>query len=824
MKVVIIGGVAGGASTATRLRRMDENAEIILLERGEYFSYANCGLPYYIGDVIKDRERLFVQTKEGFKHRFNIDARPFNEVLSINRIERSVTIKNLKTGDIYEEFYDKLVISTGVTPFIPPISGIDNEKIFTLRNVPDTDRIKNFITQNNPKNAVIVGGGFIGLEMAENLHHLGMEVAVIEALDQVMAPIDFSMAAIVHQHMKDKEVGLFLSEMVDKFESADGGVRIYFKSGRNIKTDMVIWSAGVRPETKLAKEADLEIGKLGGIFIDEYMQTSDPDIYALGDVVEVNNPVLGKSALISLAGPANKQGRIVADNIVFGNKRRYEGSIGTSIAKVFDLTVASTGVSAKVLRKENIPYISSYTHSLSHAEYYPSSTDLDIKIVFSPENGKLLGAQVVGYKGVESRINLFAQVIKKGGTIYDLEEIEHAYAPPFSSAKDPVNIAGFVADNILNNINKIVYWRDVVNLDMTKNILIDVRTQEENALGTIPNSVNIPLDELRNRINEIPKDKRIIVFCAIGLRGNNACRILTQRGFNNVVNLSGGYKTYKNAVAEQNTPNFGFKDMNQDKVKETCHSLQNEQESILIDACGLQCPGPIMRLKKSYDQLAYGQKLAIKATDTAFANDVRSWCNSTGAKLLSVDSKDGVISAVIEKNEQVLPTEEFSCPSTPPITNKGKSFIVFSNDLDKAMASFILANGAAMTGQKVTMFFTFWGLSIIKKATVIHVKKDIWGKMFGWMLPSNSKKLGLSKMNMGGMGPMMMRKVMKEKNVFSLEELIQQAVENNIEMIACTMSMDVMGIKKEELLDNVRLGGVATYIDSAERSNVNLFI
>ena len=814
MNYLIIGGVAGGATVATRLRRMDEKANIILFERGKYVSYANCGLPYYIGDTINNREKLFVQTAKGFTDRFRIDIRTEQEVTAIRPDKKEVEIKNLSTGETYTETYDKLVLSPGAEPLRPGIEGIGSKKIFTLRNVPDTDTIKNYVNTENPKRAIVVGGGFIGLEMAENLHDLGIQVDVVEMANQVMAPLDFSMAAIVHRQLTDKGVGLHLEDGVSRFEEKDGGVTVHLRSGKQIATDMVLLSIGVRPETKLAKDAGLAIGERGGITVNDYMQTSDADIYALGDAVEVRHLVTGQPALIPLAGPANKQGRIVADNIVFGNKEKYPGSIGTSIAKVFDLTVAAAGANAKLLQRNNIPYISSYTHGASHAGYYPGAVPLSIKILFAPENGKLLGAQIVGFNGVDKRIEMLAQVIQRGGTVHDLTELEHAYAPPYSSAKDPVNMAGFVAENILNKKSRIIQWRELAELP-ADTIRIDVRTHDEYKLGTIPGFINIPVDELREHLDELPKEKPIVVTCAVGLRGYLAYRILVQNGFKHVRNLSGGYKTWSVATA----PIKEIVSHKPEIPESTSYGNSDSQINLLkVDACGLMCPGPVMQLKKNYEALKIGEQLQITATDQAFGKDVTSWCKMTGAELVALENKNGVVAATIRKQEKTA-----SCEISRNNADN-KTLIVFSDDLDKALASFVIANGAASTGKKVTMFFTFWGLNVIKKQHKPTVTKDLFGKMFGWMLPTHSGKLKLSKMNMGGAGSWMMRLIMKRKRIDSLESLIQQAIDNGVEMIACTMSMDVMGVQKEELMDNVTLGGVASYLERAEEANVNLFI
>ena len=814
MNYLIIGGVAGGATVAARLRRMDEKANIILLERGKYVSYANCGLPYYIGDTINNREKLFVQTAKGFTDRFRIDIRTEQEVTAIRPDKKEVEIKNLSTGETYTETYDKLVLSPGAEPLRPGIEGIGSKKIFTLRNVPDTDTIKNYVNTENPKRAIVVGGGFIGLEMAENLYDLGIQVDVVEMANQVMAPLDFSMAAIVHRQLTDKGVGLHLEDGVSRFEEKDGGVTVHLRSGKQIATDMVLLSIGVRPETKLAKDAGLAIGERGGIAVNDYMQTSDADIYALGDAVEVRHLVTGQPALIPLAGPANKQGRIVADNIVFGNKKKYPGSIGTSIAKVFDLTVAAAGANAKLLQQNNIPYISSYTHGASHAGYYPGAVPLSIKILFAPENGKLLGAQIVGFNGVDKRIEMLAQVIQRGGTVHDLAELEHAYAPPYSSAKDPVNMAGFVAENILNKKSRIIQWRELAELP-ADTIRIDVRTHDEYKLGTIPGFINIPVDELREHLDELPKEKPIVVTCAVGLRGYLAYRILVQNGFKHVRNLSGGYKTWSVATA----PIKEIVSHKPEIPESTSYGNSDSQINLLkVDACGLMCPGPVKQLKKNYEALKIGEQLQITATDQAFGKDVTSWCKMTGAELVALENKNGVVAATIRKQEKTA-----SCEISRNNADN-KTLIVFSDDLDKALASFVIANGAASTGKKVTMFFTFWGLNVIKKQHKPTVTKDIFGKMFGWMLPTHSGKLKLSKMNMGGAGSWMMRLIMKRKRIDSLESLIQQAIDNGVEMIACTMSMDVMGVQKEELMDNVTLGGVASYLERAEEANVNLFI
>lgn len=824
MKIVIIGGVAGGATTAARLRRMSESAEIIVIERGEHISYANCGLPYYIGGTIAERESLFVQTPEAFSRRFNVDVRVRHEVVSINPQSHTVSIKNLLTGQLYEQTYDKLVLSPGAEPVRPNLPGIDSEGIFTLRNVSDTDRIKDYIDHHKIKRAIVVGAGFIGLEMAENLHQLGIFVSIVEMAEQVMTPLDYSMASLVHQHLKTKNVEFFLKDGVSSFKKENGGVVVTLKSGRELHSELVILSIGVRADSHLAKDGGLELGQTGGIKVNEYLQTSHSDIYAVGDAIEFPNPITNIPQITYLAGPANKQGRICADNIILGNTRQYKGSINTAIAKVFDLTVASTGVSGRTMSKTGLPYTSSITHSGSHAGYYPGAIPMSIKIVFNPEDGKLYGAQIVGYDGVDKRIDLLATVVRNGGSIYDLMEIEHAYAPPYSSAKDPVNIAGFVAENIIAGKVKTCSWRDIESIDPENTLLVDVRTQDEFSLGSIPGAINTPVDEVRERLQEMDAGKRIIVFCGVGLRGYVACRILSQNGYENVENLSGGYKTWEFAIQKQSNEDIYERDYVgiDDHIYQTSGrseaAIANDIPTLAIDACGLQCPGPILKLKKSVEAAQYGQVLEVKATDPAFESDVKAWANMTGNKVMSVSHNAGVITAVLQKSK----TAEKRTSGTAAKDNK--TLIVFSDDYDKALASFVIANGAASTGKKVTMFFTFWGLNILKKENKPSVKKDFVSKMFAIMLPSSSKKLKLSKMNMLGMGSMMMRSIMRKKKIDTLESLMEQAQQNGIEFIACNMSMDVMGIHKDELIDGVQLGGVASYLEKAENASLNLFV
>ncbi len=551
MKYVIIGAVAGGASTAARLRRLDEHAEIVIFEKGEYISYANCGLPYYIGNVIKDRNALFVQTPASFNQRFNIDVRTMTEVKSINPSSKTITALNQITGKEYEETYDKLVLSPGAEPIRPPLEGISLEGIFTLRNITDTDAIKAFVQQKQVKKAVIIGAGFIGLEMAENLYDLGLKVSVIEMGNQILAPLDYPMAAFAQQHVRSKGVNLLLNSAVTAFEKNDNKLKVLLKDGEQLDADIVILSIGVKPDTKLVVNAGLKIGDAKGIWVNEFLQTSEPDIYAVGDAIEFTNPITNQSMNTYLAGPANKQGRICANNIVLGNVQKYNGEINTAIVKVFDMTVATAGTASKHLTKANIKHIVSTTQNGSHAGYYPGSKQMNIQIAFSPEDGRLLNAQIVGYEGVDKRIDILSSAIKRNSTIYELTEFEHAYAPPYSAAKDPINIAGFVAENILQNRSGVFYWNQIDTI-IDNEILLDVRTKEEFEEGHILNASNIPIDDLRGRIHEIDKTKNIYLYCLSGSRGYLAQRILKQNEYHNVLNLSGGYQLWKTCITEIN--------------------------------------------------------------------------------------------------------------------------------------------------------------------------------------------------------------------------------------------------------------------------------
>ena len=820
---VIVGGVAGGAGTAAKLRRLDENARIIMFERGEHISYANCGLPYYAGGAITERSRLFVVTPQKFKEVFNVEVNTFHEVISINKEEKFVRVKNITTGEEFNEYYDTLVLSPGAAPVRPRIPGIDDPAIFSLRSVSDIDAIVKALESSKTQRAVVVGGGFIGLEMAENLKEKGLQVTLVEALEQVMNVIDYDMATIVQQHIRDEGVQLYLKDGVKSFEREKGSINVTLNSGTVITTDIVILSIGVKPDTHLAHDAGLALGKNGAIVVDDQFNTSDPHIKAVGDAIEFPSPFTHLPVTVPLAGPANKQARLCAQSIVNGSCRPYRGTIATSIAKIFQLTAGSTGMTGKQLKMNEIPYKEIITHAGSHAGYYPGALQLAVKILYDEETGKLYGGQSVGFDGVDKRIDVLAAFIKKEGTIHDLAEFEQAYAPPFSSAKDPLNMLGFIAENAQEGMTKLITWDKVEEMRNKNAFFLDVRSPDEFDLGAIEGAINIPHTEIRDRLNEIPKDRPIVVNCAIGLRGYLGERMLRQHGYTEVYNLTGGFSTYHTVMNEiealenpQQAPLslFTYRPLDEDG------SPRSKQSDViaLVDACGLQCPGPILSLKKSMDALSEGDVLRVLATDPGFTRDVKSWTKMTGNTLMSLETKEGKIEAVIEKGSAVKPTTQSVS------TLQGSTLVVFSNDMDRVLASFVLANGAAASGKEVTMFFTFWGLTVLRKKSVGKVKKDFMGKMFGAMLPKGMESLPLSQINFGGIGPKLMKSRMKQKNVDQLRSMFTQARLAGVKMIACQMSMDIMGISASELLDGVEIGGVATYMEAASESNVNLFI
>lgn len=807
-RVLIVGGVAGGASTAARLRRLDESLEIVIFEKGEYVSFANCGLPYHIGGVIPNRESLLVQTPEKLKARFNIDVRVNSEVIKVDSLEKKVVVKE-RDGNEYEESFDYLVLAPGAKPLLPPIKGIDSKKILTLRNMNDMDKIKKEIEENKVKRSVVIGGGYVGVETAENLQHLGIETTLVEAAPNILAPFDGEIANILEYELVMKGINLMTSEKVVEFQEIGESVVVILESGKKIETDMVILSIGVAPDTKFLENSGITLGNRGHILVNDSLETNIPGIYALGDAILVENYITREESAIPLAGPANRQGRIVAGNIA-GREEKYNGSLGTAIIKVFDLTGASTGLNERAIKKLNTSYEKIYLHPNDHAGYYPGATPISIKVIYSKESLEILGAQAVGTNGVDKFIDVIATTIKFGGKIDDLAELELAYAPPFSSAKSPANMAGFIGKNIEEGLVEQIFVDDLEKYDPNTQIILDVRDAVELVVGEFKNSINIPLGELRKRVAELPKDKEILTYCAVGLRGYLAARFLSQNGYR-VKNIAGGIKSKVKEIHFQN----------KERVEPSIEVKKDIVESEFIDLSGLSCPGPLVKVKENMDKLQEGEILKVKVSDPGFYNDIQSWSKVTKNSLVNLEKKDGSIFAVLQKGDKKKLVE--SEKENKIIEDKnGMTIVVFSGDLDKAIAAFIIANGALAMGKKVTMFFTFWGLTILKKQNL--KKNSIIEKMFAMMLPKNSQGLPVSKMNFGGIGAKLIRSVMKKKNIMSLEELMAKSIESGVNITVCTMSMDVMGITPEELIDGINYGGVGNYLGAAEDSNNNLFI
>ena len=689
-KVVIVGGVAGGATAAARLRRLDEQAEIILLERGEYISFANCGLPYYIGEVIQERDKLLVQTPEAMRARFNIDVRVQSEVTAVHPDRKAITVNSQDRGQ-YEETYDYLLLSPGAKPIRPNLPGIDSSRIFTLRNIPDTDRIKAFVDREGSRRAVVVGGGFIGVEIAENLKERGLEVSLTEAAPHILPPFDSDMAVLVERELEENGIQLFLGDGVASFQEQADGLAVTLQSGKVLAADLVILAIGVVPETAFLSGSGIALGRRGHILVNDCLETSQAGIYAVGDAIEVIDFVSGQPAAIPLAGPANKQGRIAADNIA-GLSSQFKGSQGTAILKVFTLTAAATGNNERMLQRLGVACHAAIVHPNSHAAYYPGALPLTIKLLFD-DAGRILGAQAIGLDGIDKRIDVIATVIRLKGTVRDLTELELAYAPPYSSAKDPVNMVGFVAEDILSGLSDVFTYEQLASFDRQGTILLDVRTEMEFENGHLPDAINIPVDDLRRRLSDLDKDKLILTYCQVGVRGYIASRILSQNGFR-VKNLTGGYKSAVAQLAEPPATPSGIvldtetQVMRQAPVSRVAHCTLN--------ATGLACPGPLMRVKASMDEMDEGQVLEITASDPGFFADIGAWCQRTGNRLIEVRKEKGLVLASVEKIGQ----NSASQPLMAAAGKDNKTIIVFSGDFDKAMAAFIIANGAASMGKR----------------------------------------------------------------------------------------------------------------------------
>ncbi|MBM4156107.1 MAG: pyridine nucleotide-disulfide oxidoreductase [Lentisphaerae bacterium] len=823
MRVVIVGGVAGGASVAARLRRLDEGAQIVVIERTKYVSFANCGLPYHIGGVIKDRNLLLLQSPESLKASLNIDVRIGHEVLSVDRKIKSVRVRELDGGREYTEPYDVLVLAPGATPLRPELPGIDDPRVLVLRNVEDMDAIKRRV-DDRARGAIVIGGGYIGVEMAESLRQRGLDVDLVEMVDQVMPPLDKEMVAPLEDHLKARGVRLHLGTAAAAFRTSPGGrIQAELKTGTMLTADFIVLAAGVRPDVKLAKAAGLDVGPRGGIRVDAHMRTSDPAIYAVGDAVEVTHTVVGDSWLIPLAGPANRQGRVAADNIA-GRNSTYTSTQGTAIVKVFNMTAGGTGATEKTLVRAGVPYRKIHLHPSGHAGYYPGSAPMHIKVLFAPDSGKLLGAQVVGFDGVDKRLDVFATAIRAGMTVYDLEHLELGYAPPYGSAKDPVNMAGFVASNVLRGDVK--FWFAEEYPGKTEGaVLVDVRGPGEFEGWHIPGALNIPLGELRRRMGELPVDGKVRVYCKVGFRSYLAYRALRQAGFADVATLAGGVTTFRcihRALEpegeEEPVATLAYAEEEMSAPPPAAKPSDPVRE---LDCTGLQCPGPIMKIKEAVGAMNPGAELLVRVSDPGFAADGPAWCKRNGHELTGLREEAGTLTARIRKG---VPRAVAAAPSAAAAEDR-KTLVVFSGDLDKVMAAFVIANGALAMGSQVTMFFTFWGLNALRKTPAPDVPgKSAMERLFAAMMPGHAGDLKLSRMHMGGAGTAMMMKTMEAKKVPTLPSLIESARKAGARLIACAMSMEVMGLRREELLDGVDVGGVAAFLADADRSGTTLFI
>ncbi len=826
MKIVVVGGVAGGASVAARARRLNEDAEIVVFERGEYVSFANCGLPYHIGEVITDRSRLLLQTPESLNESLAIDVRVATEVIALDRAARTVTVRDLRSGREHTEGYDALALCQGADPMRLPLPGIDLPGIHVLRNVTDMDEIKAHLDgalaaaddRDGRVRAVVIGAGYIGLEMAENLRHRGAEVSVVELSDQIMPPLDKEVSIPVEQHLRGRGVELILNTAAAAFAERPGGaVAVELTNGTTLDADLVILSAGVRPNTSLAQAAGLEVGPRGGLRVDTHMRTSDPAIWAAGDAVETPHTVLPGSWITPLAGPANRQARVAAENIC-GRDTEYTSTQGTSIVKVFDMTAGGTGATERQLQREGVDYRTVHVHPSGHAGYYPGTAMMHIKLLFAPDDGKVLGAQIAGFDGVDKRLDVFATAIRLGATVHDLETLELAYAPPFGSAKDPVNMAGFVATNVLKGDLKLWYAQDFPEA-IEGGRLIDVRTPEEFAIWHIPGAENVPLADLRTVTSDWDLDEPLRLYCAVGFRSYLAYRLLVQRGFTDVRTLSGGSHTFRfwHALEPVGAP-AKAPEISYAEAVDLITVSRGTGESVDLDCTGLACPGPIMKLAKKMDELAPGDDVVVHVSDPGFASDGPAWAATKGHELREIHPEGPGYVATFRKGGA-------PAAGAPAIAKSDQvSFVVFSGDLDKVLAAFIIANGALAMGQKVAMFFTFWGLNALRREDPPKRERAMLDRMFGMMMPSGPDKLPLSTMNMAGMGPAMIKKVMGDHAVHTLPELMQSAQTDGARLIGCTMTMDLLGIAETDLIDGVELGGVATFLGEAQKSGTTLFI
>jgi len=824
MKIVVVGGVAAGMSIAARARRLDEFAEIVVFERGRHVSFANCGLPYHIGETIKERDRLMLQTPASLRASLDIDVRNGVEVLSLDRAAKTVHVRVRDTGEEYDESYDALALTPGAEPVRPNLPGIDLPSVHVLRRIGDMDAIKAAVDGDGDRartggvgHAVVIGAGYIGLEMAENLHERGVQVEVVEMAEQIMPPIDREMTTAMENYLRAHGITLHLGTAAAAFALKDNGrTQVELKNHTVLETDLVILAAGVRPSTHLAAAAGIDLGPRGGIAVDQHMRTSDPSVWAAGDAVEVEHTVLPGSWLIPLAGPANRQGRVAAENIC-GRATVYESTQGTSVVKVFDMVAGGTGASEKQLVAAGIPFQTVTTHPHGHAGYYPGTAMMHVKLLFSPADGAILGAQIAGFDGVDKRLDVLATALRGGQTVYDLENLELAYAPPFGSAKDPVNMAGFMASNVLRGDLELWYASDYPEATDGARI-IDVRGPDEFAIWHLPGAENVPLASIRQAQSDWDRSTPIRLYCSVGFRSYLAYRSLVQRGFTNVRTLSGGLTTFR-----------AFHDLAPHEVDSAAPVISYAETApgaaaaatgvqVDLDCTGLACPGPIMALQKKIAQLSPGDEVLAHVSDAGFRLDAPAWAARNGHELVSMTPEGPGFAALFRKGAP----GGIGGPAAR-IKDK-KSFVVFSGDLDKVLASFIIANGAVAMGDEVSMFFTFWGLNALRRSDPPKVSRAPMDRLFGAMMPSGPDQMKLSNLNMLGGGTAMMKKIMRDNQVPSLPDLIGSARASGVRLVACTMTMDLLGIRQDDLIDGVELGGVAMFLGEASQSNGTFFI
>lgn len=830
MKIVVVGGVAAGMSCAARARRLDEFAEIVVFERANHVSFANCGLPYHIGEVIADRDRLLLQTPASLDESLALDVRTGHEVTAVDTAAKTVTVRKLDTGEEIVESYDSLALCPGAAPFVPPLPGVDHPNIHVLRRIGDMDAIKALVDGSTgrpqAKHAVVIGAGYIGLEVAENLHHRGVQTVIVEMADQIIPPLDRELTTQMESYIRSHGIELQLATTAAAFsETTDGRLRVELKNHTFIETDLVVLAAGVRPSTELAVEAGIELGPRGGIKVDEHMRTSAPDVFAAGDAVEVQHAVLPGPYLVPLAGPANRQGRVAAENIC-GRDTTFSPVQGTSIVKMFDMVAGGTGANQRQLTQAGIPFERVQVHPSGHAGYYPGTAKMHLKVLFEPDTGTLLGASCVGFDGVDKRIDVLATAIKARMTIFDLQELELAYAPPFGSAKDPINMAGFVGSNLLKGDVNLWYPSEYPGATEGARI-VDVRGPTEFAIWHLPGAENVPLPDIREQCESWDRSEPLRVYCAVGFRSYLAYRALVQRGFGDVKMLSGGMNTFRafHDVAQQDEvdsyePVVSYAEAvtGANTGKAAAVTIAATGVSVDLDCTGLACPGPIMKLQERIDELNPGDEVLVHVSDPGFRLDAPAWAATNGHELLDIVPEGPGFAATFRKGGGPA-----AGGAAARIRDK-KTLIVFSGDFDRVLAAFILANGSVAMGDEVSMFFTFWGLNALRRDDPPARDRSAMDRAFAAMMPSGPQRMPLSTMNMLGGGPAMIKKIMKDHNVPSLPELIGSARDAGVRLVACTMTMDLLGISADDLIDGVELGGVAMMYGESNESNGQFFI